>query len=712
MSEKTTSPVTETSASQIYSQNKNHLYKNLISPLQVGTQTIRNRMVMGSMHTGLEDKFLSLNDLAAFYEERAKGGVGLIITGGFAPNWRGWLLPFASTFNNSLQILKHKTVTERVHKHGAKIALQILHAGRYAYHPFSVAPSSIKSAINPFKPKEMSEAKIYSTIKDFANTARLAQKAGYDGVEIMGSEGYLINEFVSLRTNKRTDKWGGSLENRMRFPIEIVKAVRKAVGNDFLIIYRLSMLELVENGNSVHDNIQIAKSIESAGASIIGTGIGWHEARVPTIATDVPRAAFTWVTAEIKKHIRIPIITSNRINTPDMAEKILSDNQSDLISMARPWLADPYFGKKTLNQQPEKINSCIGCNQACLDHIFMNKRASCLVNPKACYENEYKIINTTEPKKIAVVGAGPSGLSAATTLAERGHTVFLFDENSEIGGQFNLAKQVPGKIEFAETIRYFKSLIFELKINLRLQQKISAKQLKEEKFDHVIIATGIKPRVPNIEGINKTFSNLKVISYIQLLKKQISIGKKVAVIGAGGIGFDVSKFLLHQMQHPEMDSFSPPNLQEFEKEWGIDRNLNTAGNLKKPIPYKLNENNSFQITLMQRKQESLGKNLGKTTGWIHRALLKAAGVEMLSGIEYKKISEQGLHIIHKGQEKILDVDQIVLCAGQESLNDLKQDCIQEGFDINHVHLIGGAKIALELDAKAAIKDGFELGLKI
>lgn len=706
---------------------QNHPYQKLISPLKVGTQIIRNRMIMGSMHTGLEDELWSLKKLADFYEERAKGGVGLIITGGFSPNWRGWLLPFASTMHSFWQIQKHKTVTQAVHKHGAKIALQLLHAGRYAYHPFSVAPTGIKAPINPFKPKAMSPSSIRQTIKDFASAAKLAQKAGYDGVEIMGSEGYLINEFLSEKTNQRKDEWGGSLQNRMRFAVEIIKAVRAAVGSDFLIIYRLSMLELVEKGNSIQDNIQIAKAIEAAGASIIGTGIGWHEARIPTIATDVPRAAFAWVTAEIKKNISIPVIASNRINTPEVAENILASEQADFISMARPWLADAEFGSKALQQKSHLINTCIGCNQACLDHIFSRKQASCLVNPQAGYEKEFAINKTSTRKKIAVVGAGPSGLSAAVTLAERGHEVHLFDQATSIGGQFNLAKQVPGKIEFAETIRYFTNRLQQLRVQVHLGKKITAPDLKKENFVEVIVATGILPRIPPISGLSEALTSssvlsassssrassksCQVVSYVQVLKKEVAIGKRIAVIGAGGIGFDISKFILHQMQHPGVDSFQQPLLNDFEKEWGIDRNLSTVGGLRKAEPFELGKGNDFKLYLMQRKAEALGRNLGKTTGWIHRAVLKNAGVEMLSGVDYKQVTAQGLVITHKGQERLLDVDQIIVCAGQESLNELHKACLEAGYSNEQVHLIGGAKVALELDAKAAIRDGLLIGLK-
>ncbi len=703
------------------SDSQKKTYPLLFSPLKVGSQTLRNRLVMGSMHTGLEDKFLKLTDLAKFYEERAKGGVGLIITGGFAPNWRGWLLPFASTLNSFLQVAKHREVTDAVHKHGAKIALQILHAGRYAYHPFSVAPSAIKAPINPFKPKAMSDRVVQKTIRDFASAAKLAQRAGYDGVEIMGSEGYLINEFLSEKTNKRTDRWGGSLENRMRFPIEIIRAVREAVGPEFIIIYRLSMLELVEKGNSIQDSIVLAKEIEKAGASIISTGIGWHEARVPTIATDVPRAAFTWVTEQIKKQVKVPVIASNRMNMPETAEAVLNSGQGDLISMARPWLADAEFGVKAEAGDSQLINTCIACNQACLDHIFANKQATCLVNPRAAYESKIQIEKALSKKKVAVIGAGPSGLSAAATLAERGHEVHLFDQNREIGGQFNLAKRIPGKSEFSETLRYFTHRLAELQVQLHLGKKASAKDLAKENFDDIVVATGIRPRTPKIEGLDLALKNKKALSYIQVIQGEVEVQDCVAIIGAGGIGFDVAKFVLEKMKTKYEKNSSHEQLASFEKEWGISRNPQMAGGLQPAKPFLLGENNPCGIYLMQRKAESLGKNLGKTTGWIHRATLKNAGVKMLSGVEYKRIVDEGLLIAQNTssagastlKEQLLNVDQIIICAGQESLNELKQELEQSLVgQKTKVHIIGGARVALELDAKAAIRDGLDVGLLI
>ncbi len=698
-------------------------YPHLFEPLKVGQQTLRNRLVMGSMHTGLEDRFFSLKQLAKFYEERAAGGVGLIITGGFAPHWRGWLVPFSSMLTKPWQIFKHRPVTESVHKHGAKIALQILHAGRYGYHPFSLGPTRAKSPITPFQPRAMTEGQILSTIRAFARTAVLAKKAGYDGVEIMGSEGYLINEFLTMKTNTRTDRWGGSLENRARLAVEIVKAVRQAVGEDFLIIYRLSMLELVPRGNSLQENIEVAKMIEKAGASILGTGIGWHEARVPTIATDVPRAAFTWVTEEIKKHVQIPVIASNRINTPEVAEQILKQGQSDLISMARPWLADADFGVKASEGKPQLINTCIACNQACLDHIFSRKNASCLVNPRAGYEMEFPLVTPTlksRAEKIAVVGAGPSGMTAACTLAARGYHVHLFDQQTQIGGQFHLAKKVPGKEEFAETLRYFENQLKELQVEVHLGKTVSAQELIQQAFSKVILATGILPRTLNLEGFKEAEDRKQVVSYLQILKGEVPVGNRVAIIGAGGIGFDVAKFVLHAMKERSLKKSAVEKqngILEFEKEWGIGRQQDLVGGLQDPKPFRLQQGNDFEIFLMQRKDQSLGKNLGKTTGWIHRAALKSAGVHMLSGVQYQKLSEQGFLIQHQGQEKLLAVDQIIICAGQVSFDILSkelQDLSAEMKSSSHpeVHVIGGARVALELDAKAAIRDGFELGSRI
>ncbi|WP_421227205.1 FAD-dependent oxidoreductase [Aeromonas enteropelogenes] len=676
-------------------------YPTLLTPLDLGFTQLRNRVLMGSMHTGLEEEKGGFDKLAAFYGERARGGVGLIVTGGIAPNLRGRLVPHGSQLSFPWQVAKHKKVTRAVHQEGGKIALQILHAGRYAYHPFSQAPSALKAPISPFKPRAMSERQIRGTIRDFAATAALARAAGYDGVEVMGSEGYLINQFICERTNKRTDGWGGSSENRMRFPVEIVRAIRERVGPDFIIIFRLSMLDLVEQGSTLEEVIALGKALEQVGVTLINTGIGWHEARVPTIATSVPRGAFSWVTAELKKHLKVPLITTNRINTPEVAERILAQGDADMVSMARPFLADPEFVIKAAEDRADEINTCIACNQACLDHIFKQKRASCLVNPRACFETELTFGRVPQPKKLAVVGAGPAGLAFACYAAERGHQVSLFDQASEIGGQFNFAKQIPGKEEFHETLRYFAKRLEKCGVELYLGQRQSAESLLGGGFDEVILATGIRPRTPNIPGIEHP----KVLSYLDVLRDHKPVGEKVAVIGAGGIGFDVAEYLVEKREVQKSDGDGDLRRDHWLKEWGIDKQLAERGGLTTPevdAPER-------QIWLLQRKESKVGDGLGKTTGWIHRTVLKNRKVQMLSGVQYLRIDDEGLHIQVGDQQQCLPVDQVIICAGQEPLKELQVGLQAAG---KPVHIIGGADVAAELDAKRAIRQGAELAAVI
>jgi 2,4-dienoyl-CoA reductase (NADPH2) len=676
-------------------------FPHLLAPLDLGFTQLANRTLMGSMHTGLEEEKGGFEKLAAFYEERAKGGVGLIVTGGVSPNKRGRVAPFGSELSHFWHVNKHKQVTEAVHKYPTKICLQLLHTGRYAYHPFSVAPSKIKSPINPFTPRAMSARQINGTIKDFAHASHLAAKAGYDGVEIMGSEGYLINQFACIRTNQRDDEWGGNIENRMRLAIETIKAVRAKVGEKFIIIFRLSMLDLVEGGNSWDEVVIMAKAVEKAGATLINTGIGWHEARVPTIVTSVPRAAFTWITERMKKEVDIPLVTTNRINTPEVAEEILASGQADMVSMARPFLADADFVNKAAANKSDEINTCIGCNQACLDHVFEQKRASCLVNPRACYETELnfkKLDATQQRKKLAVIGAGPAGLAFSVYAAERGHQVELFDKISEIGGQFNVAKQIPGKEEFYETIRYFNKQLALLNIPVHLNSEQSAESLLTAGFDEVVLATGIKPRKLDIEGIDHP----KVLSYLQVLREKVPVGEKVAIIGAGGIGFDVASYLA------ETGESLTTNLDAWLKSWGVDKTYQASGALNTD---KLFEQvaTERQITLLQRKATKVGKGLGKTSGWVHRANLQKHGVKMLPGVSYKSITDDGLLIEVEGKEQLLVVDNVIICAGQESNRDLQQALENGGLK---VHLIGGANVAAELDAKRAIRQAAELALEI
>jgi len=670
-------------------------YPKLFEPLDLGFTKLKNRVIMGSMHTGLEEEKNGFLKMAAYYGERARGGVGLIVTGGIAPNIAGWVSPFASRLATKRSARKHKVITEEVHKYDGKICMQILHSGRYGYHPLAVAPSAIKSPISPFKPWALSKRGIKKTITDFVNTSKLAQYAGYDGVEIMGSEGYLINEFLVTKTNKRTDEWGGSYENRMKFAVEIVKRVREATGENFIIIFRLSMLDLVDGGSSWPEVVQLAKAIETAGATIINTGIGWHEARIPTIATMVPRAAFAWVTKKMMGEVKIPLVTTNRINTPEVAETVLSDGCADMVSMARPFLADPELVNKAKDGREQEINTCIACNQACLDHVFKRKTSSCMVNPRACHETELQYNLTSNKKSIAVVGAGPGGMAAATVAAERGHEVTLFESANEIGGQFNIAKQIPGKEEFYETIRYFKKRLETTNVSVRLGKKVEVDELKE--FDEVILASGIIPNKPNIEGIEDS----KVLSYLDVLKHKKPVGETVAIIGAGGIGFDVAEYLTHEGESTSQD------VKVFLKQWGIDSENEVRGGVENIEPVRLT--NPRKVYLLQRKESKLGARLGKTTGWIHRATLKNKNVEMLSGVTYDKIDQEGLHISKNGEKRILPVDNVVICAGQRSRNELYQPLKDLGVS---VHLAGGAFKAAELDAKEAINQASRLAASI
>lgn len=673
-------------------------YANILKPLDLGFTTIKNRVVMGSMHTGLEDRFYNYPKLAAYFGERAKGGVGLIITGGISPNRSGWLLPAGGTMNHLADIAPHRLVTHAVHKHGAKILMQILHAGRYGYQPFVVSSSPIKSPISPFKPRQMSDKQILSTIQDYAQTASIAKKAGYDGVEIMGSEGYLLNQFLSRHVNQRTDHWGGEIENRMKFAVEIVKAIRAKVGEKFIICFRLSMLDLVHDGNTMDEVITVAQALEKAGVTLLNTGIGWHEARIPTIVTSVPRAAFVDYTAEVKKHVAIPVIASNRINMPDTAEEILAAGKADMVQMARPFLADAYWVNKTATNRVDEINTCIACNQACLDHTFKNQRATCLVNPQAAYETELVYVKTKNPKKIAVVGGGVAGMSAATVAASRGHAVTLFEASHEVGGQFNLAKVVPGKEEFHETIRYFKVQIEKTGVELRLNTKVNREQLEREGFDEVIVATGVIPRALKIEGSDAP----QVLSYAEVLRGA-AVGQKVAVIGAGGIGFDVSEFLLKPEHQPQ-----PQPLDDWKREWGVDPNPNyisEGGSQPAEVDHPVRE-----IYLLQRKTTALGAGLGKTSGWVHRAQLKKHAVRMLRGVQYKAVTDEGLWIEADGQAQLLRVDTVVVCAGQESVKAIMP--ADNEMTLAKYHIIGGAKLAAELDAKRAIREGAEIAAKL
>ncbi len=645
---------------------------------------------MGSMHTGLEESKNGFEKQAAYFAERAKGGVGLIVTGGVAPNRAGWTSPFGGKLSTKSEAKQHKIITDAVHAEGGKICMQILHTGRYGYHPLAVAPSAIKSPISPFKPWKLSKGGIESTIKDFASCAKLAQEAGYDGVEIMGSEGYLINQFIVSKTNKRTDEWGGAYLNRIKFPIEIVRRTRETVGKNFIIIYRLSMLDLVDDGSTWEEVVHLAKEIEKAGATIINTGIGWHEARVPTIATMVPRGGFSWVTKRMMGQLSIPLITTNRINMPDVANRIIADGHADMISMARPFLADPEFPIKALQGRTDEINTCIGCNQACLDHVFARKTASCLVNPRACNELTINITQAQPKKKIAVVGAGPAGLSCAVTLAQRGHYVHLFEAHGEIGGQFNIAKEIPGKEEFTETLRYYSKQLELHKVEVHLNTHFDEAMVKD--FGEIVVAAGVTGRKMNIEGENHP----KVLTYTDVVLHKKPVGKTVAIVGAGGIGFDVAEFLTHSGAN---------TVEHFMAEWGVDMEYKKGGALMKtqgnPSPR--------EVYLLQRSKGKLGEGLGKTTGWIHRSALKMKKVKMLNEVTYQKIDDKGLHILVQGKPQVLDVENIVVCAGQVSNNQLYTKLKEKSA---RVHLIGGALEAGDLDAKRAIEQGVKLGIEL
>ncbi len=668
----------------------NSPYPHLLAPLDLGFTQLKNRVLMGSMHTGLEESNDGFKKLSAFYAERAKGGVGLIVTGGFSPNFRGRLHPLSAQFSSGRAARAHRNITDAVHEHGGKIALQLLHAGRYAMHPFALSASEVRSPISKFAPSEMSERQIRNTINDFARSSELAREARYDGVEIMGSEGYLINQFICKRSNNRYDAWGGSYANRSRFPVEIVKAVRERVGKDFIIIFRLSMLDLVEQGSTHDEVVELAKALEAAGVTILNTGIGWHEARVPTIATQVPRAAFSWVTERLKGEVNIPLVTCNRINTPEVGESILSSGQADMVSMARPFLADANFVVKAEADRSDDINTCIACNQACLDHVFKGKRASCLVNPQACYETELVVAPATAKRKIAVVGGGMAGMSCAVTSAERGFDVVLFEKAPQLGGQFNLAMQIPGKEEFKESIRYFTRRVEQCGIEVRLNTEVNAESL--DGFDEVVIATGVKPRMPNIQGIDHE----KALDYQTFIREQPELGGRIAIVGAGGIGIDVATMITE----PEDQT-----LDEWLQDWGIDKSLSHEGGLL-PAPHYVAQR---QVWLLQRRQGRVGKGPGKTTGWIHRKTLEKRGVELLGGVSYEKIDDAGLHITLEGQEHILPADHVIICAGQESVNGLVAELETKGIN---AHIIGGAEKAGELDAKRAIRQGVELAITL
>lgn len=666
-------------------------YPHIFRPLDLGFTTLQNRIVMGSMHTGLEEEKNGYEKLAAFYRERTKNGVALIITGGVAPSWQGWTSPFSAKMSNRRDAEKHRVVTKAVHKEGGKICMQILHAGRYNYTPFGAfAPSAIKSPIHRFKPWGLSRRGILSTINDFVRCAKLAQEAGYDGVEIMGSEGYLINEFICRHTNHRTDEWGGSFENRIRFPLEIIRRTREACGNTFIIIFRQSLLDLVDDGSNWEEVVLLAKAVEAAGANIINSGIGWHEARVPTIATNVPRGAFTWVTQKLKREVNIPLIATNRINMPETAEQILAEGQADMISMARPFLADAALVKKAMENRSDEINTCIGCNQACLDHTFSRKTATCIVNPFACRETEMTIIPATDTKKVAVAGAGPAGLSCAITLAQRGHEVHLFEVGNEIGGQFNIAKEIPGKEEFRETLRYYTKQLELQRVQLHLNTALTTEIA--DKFDEIVVATGVVARKAGIPGE----THPAVLSYTDVVLHKKPVGKSVAIVGAGGIGFDVAAFLSSE---PNAD------IPEFMKEWGVDMSYRHPGAKTKPQPTPAER----EIFMLQRSEGKMGARLGKTTGWIHRSSLKMKKVKMISGVSYRHIDDEGLHIVVNGKPQTLQVDTIVVCAGQVSRNQLFEEIQKMG---KKAHLIGGAAEAGELDAKRAIAEGTQLGLTV
>jgi 2,4-dienoyl-CoA reductase (NADPH2) len=676
-------------------------FPHLLAPLDLGFVTLRNRALMGSMHTGLEDREEDYPKLAAYFAERARGGAGLIVTGGIAPNRAGWVAPFAGKLSTRREVPRHRLVTEAVHAEGGHVCMQILHTGRYGYHPLAVAPSRLRSPITPFTPWALSPRGVLKQVAAFVRCAELAREAGYDGVEIMGSEGYLINQFIAPRTNQRSDEWGGSFERRMRFPVEIVRRTREAVGRDFILIFRLSMLDLVDEGSSWDEIVALAQAIEGAGATMINTGIGWHEARVPTIATMVPRAAFTWVTARLRPHVSLPLVTTNRINDPAVANRVLGEGGADMVSMARPFLADAEFVRKAAEGRADEINTCIACNQACLDHVFEKKTASCLVNPRAGHETELVYEPAATPRRIAVVGAGPAGLACASVAAERGHTVVLFERAGEIGGQFNMAKRIPGKEEFHETLRYFRRRLALTGVDARLGTVATPEALVG--FDEIVLASGVAPRVPAIPGIDHP----RVVSYVDVLLRGAPVGRRVALVGAGGIGFDVAEFLAHAPGHaPSLD------VDTFLTEWGIDRAFRERGGLvpksaRAPAGAALHA--VREIWLLQRKASKPGEGLGKTTGWIHRTSLKRFGVHMLSGVTYERIDDAGLHIGNGERRDVLPVDTIVICAGQEPLRELAAPLAARGVT---PHLIGGADVAAELDAKRAIDQGSRLAARL
>ncbi|MGW2551710.1 FAD-dependent oxidoreductase [Streptomyces sp. NPDC001635] len=664
-------------------------YPHLLTPLDLGFTTLPNRVLMGSMHVGLEEAERGFERMAAFYAARARGGVGLIVTGGIAPNEAGRPYEGGAKLTTEAEAEQHSVVTEAVHREGGRIAMQLLHFGRYAYHRDLVAPSALQAPISPFVPHALTGAEVEQTIEDYARAARLARRAGYDGVEIMGSEGYLINEFIAAHTNRREDGWGGSYENRMRFPVEIVRRVRAAVGEDFIIVYRLSMLDLVPGGSTLDEVVTLAKAVEAAGATIINTGIGWHEARIPTIATSVPRGAYTWVTKKVMGAVSVPLVTTNRINTPELAEQLLAEGHADMVSLARPMLADPEFVAKAEAGRPETINTCIGCNQACLDHTFSGQITSCLVNPRACHETELVLSPTRLRKKVAVVGAGPAGLACAVSAAERGHDVTLYDAADDIGGQLNIARKVPGKQEFDETIRYFRTQLRQHGVDVRLNTRVAAGDLADH--DEVVVATGVVPRTPEIPGIDHP----RVLGYLDVLRDGARVGDRVAVLGAGGIGFDVAEYLTDGGDKASEDPAT------YFRHWGVDMDYRAPGGLtapERPAPPRT-------VHLLQRKTSKVGAGLGRTTGWIHRTELKHRGVTMVPGVTYDRIDDAGLHLTVDGESRLLEVDTIVLCTGQEPRRDLYEELVAAG---RTPHLIGGADVAAELDAKRAIKQGTEL----